>query len=71
MASESDTFTSALASLPDPYRQLLALHEFHGLNARGIGLALGVTHAQARVGLLHARLAMRRRLADRIQGGTG
>ena len=67
MATElHNTFISALEQLPDPHRQLLALHEFDGLSAEGISRVLGITRAQARVGLLQARLAMRLRLFNRM-----
>jgi len=61
------TFISALQSLPDPDRQLLTLREVDGLNAAGIGEALGISRAQARIGLLHARVAMRVSLLARIR----
>ena len=41
-----------------------------GLNAEGISRVLGITRAQARIGLLHARLAMRLRLFDRMRVAT-
>lgn len=65
------TFINALESLPDPLRQLLTLHEVNGLNAEGISHVLGITRAQARIGLLHARLAMRLRLFDRMRVAAG
>jgi len=61
------TFINALESLPDPYRQLLTMHELNGLDTEGISRLIGMTSAQVRIGLLHARQAMRGRLFDRMR----
>ena len=63
------TFNTVLDSLPNPYREVIALSELHGLHADQIGNALGVTGPQARIGLLHARRAMTQRLCERMRGG--
>jgi DNA-directed RNA polymerase specialized sigma24 family protein len=65
------TFISALESLPDLYRQLLTLHEVNGLHAEAISHVLGITPAQARIGIRQARLAMRGRLMDRMRPAAG
>jgi DNA-directed RNA polymerase specialized sigma24 family protein len=61
------TFTAALNALPSAERRLLILHADPGATAERVGAALGITTAEARVGLLHARRAIRRQLSDRLR----
>ena len=63
------TFNTVFESLPNPYREVLALSELHGLHVDQIGSALGVTGPQARIRLLHARRAMTQRLSERMRAG--
>jgi DNA-directed RNA polymerase specialized sigma24 family protein len=55
----------AFDSLPVLQHQVLALNETARLTAAEIGAVLGMTRAQARVGLLRARQALARQLTDR------
>jgi DNA-directed RNA polymerase specialized sigma24 family protein len=63
------TFNTVFESLPNPYREVIALSEFQGLHVDEIGSALGITAPQARIGLFHARRAMTQRLAERMRAG--
>lgn len=61
------TFLSALESLPEAFRQLLALREFNGLDAPALAATLGISRAQARIDLFQAREQMRVQLIARLR----
>lgn len=67
METPNQTFTAALHALPSTQRRLLTLYADPGGTAERVASALGVSAAEARVGLLHARQAIRRQLSDRLR----
>ena len=67
MDTTSQTFTVALQGLPSAHRRLLSLYADPGGTAERVAAVLGVSAAEARVGLLHARHAIRRQLSDRLR----
>jgi RNA polymerase sigma-70 factor (ECF subfamily) len=52
----------AIASLPDGYREVLVLHDIHGLTHEEIARALDVAPGTSKSQLFHARRAVRARL---------
>lgn len=64
-----ETFIAALESLSRADRQLLTLYELEGVRTAAVSSALGITPSQARIGLFHARRAMRQLLAERLRAG--
>ena len=63
------TFAEAINALPNPLRDVVVLRDVDGMNARTIATVLGIGRAQARVALLHARRAVRRRLLEQSAAG--
>jgi RNA polymerase sigma-70 factor (ECF subfamily) len=53
----------AIASLPDGYREVLVLHDVHGLTHEEIARALDVAPGTSKSQLFHARRAVRARLS--------
>ena len=66
-SSVHQTFTAAMNALPTSDRRLLVLYARPGATAERVGAVLGITTAEARVGLLNARRAIRRQLSDRLR----
>lgn len=63
-------FAVALESLTHRHQQVLRLHELARVRPERIGQMLGMTPAQVRIELLHARAAMQRHLSTQMRSAA-
>lgn len=61
------TFAAALNALPRRDRDLLTLYEIEGASTDRVSAVLGISTAEARVGLMHARRAVQQYLAGSLR----
>jgi len=61
------TFAAALNALPQRERDVLTLYEIEGASTDRIGVVLGISSAEARLGLLQARRALQQYLTGHLR----
>lgn len=67
----ADRLEAALAELTPIQRDVVLLHDMEGWKHREIAEALDISEGMSRQHLFNARRALRRRLGDRSEQGTG